>query len=62
MSGVGKQFVYDLAVKKLGAEVDQWLVTQHPALFEHDRTPHGLIESGCPACLNQVTRLLEAMP
>ncbi|MGV7669112.1 hypothetical protein PJN91_17215 [Mycobacterium kansasii] len=61
MSGVGKQFVYDLACEKLGADTDEWLVTPHPSLAEHDRTPHGLIESGCPACLDQVTRLLEAM-
>lgn len=59
---VGPQFVYDLAKTKMGAAVDMWLVTPLPELDGiHDGTPHGLLESRCPACVNTVLEMVEAM-
>jgi hypothetical protein len=59
---IGPQYVYDLAKQKLGDQLDTWLVTPHPDLTEHDRTPHGLIDSGCPGCVSRIRDLLEEMP
>lgn len=63
LHGLSRQQIYDLAKKKLGKGVDMWLVTPHPD-FEgiHDGTPHGLLESGCPSCVNDVLQMVEAMP
>lgn len=60
--GPGKQQIYDLAKAKLGEAVNMLLVTPHPD-FEgmHDGTPHGLMESGCPTCLNAVLEQVESM-
>jgi hypothetical protein len=58
---IGKNFVYALAHQKLGDDDSDWLTTVHPALAHHDGTPVGNIESGCPACMHQVTEILEEM-
>ncbi|ORB93985.1 hypothetical protein LAUMK4_05874 [Mycobacterium persicum] len=61
--GPGKQHIFDLAKQKMGDRVYQWLVTpQTQWEGTHDATPHGLLESGCPACLNAVLEAVEAMP
>lgn len=61
--GPGKQEIYDLAKKKLGKEVDMWLVTPRPEWEHlHDGTPHGLLDSGCPTCMNEVLEAVKGMP
>lgn len=61
--GPGKQQIFDLAKQKMGDQVYQWLVTPQPQWEGmHDATPHGLLESGCPACLNAVLEQVEGMP
>lgn len=62
--GLGKQEILDLARKKMTLrELNLWLVTPRPEWHGlHDATPHGLLESGCPSCLNEVLELIEAMP
>ena len=61
--GPGKQQIYDLAKAKMGAAVDEWLVTPREEWRHlHDGTPHGLLDSGCPTCMNEVLQAVEAMP
>lgn len=61
--GLGKQEILDLAKEKLGDRMNLWLVTPRPEWHGiHDATPHGLLESGCPSCMNEVLELIEAMP
>lgn len=61
---IGPQYVYDLAKQKMGADVDTWLVTPRPEWAERhgDGTPHALLYSRCPACVNDVLEVVEALP
>lgn len=57
---IGKEYAYRLAETKLGDDANRWLRERNDDL-EDGVAPVGLLESGCPACINQVAMLLEAM-
>ena len=58
---IGDEHVRRLAKDKLGKEkAQEWLWTPNPAL-EDNSTPEGLLQSGCPSCINTVLELVEGM-
>lgn len=58
---VGAPYVYEQARLKLGrVKSQEWLYTPNPEL-EDGIAPAGLLESGCPTCINKVWELLEEM-
>lgn len=64
MTGIGSRYVAELVQRKYGELADGWLDAPHPDIYSDDKlhgeTPRQLIESGCPACIDKVARLLEA--